>query len=127
MKTLRPDAALAAVSDFIEIYVSRTNPPDGFLSDLLSDIQILDDGGTADPASRVEWLDAVEKITGERERAALSPDQVFEAMRLFVDQYCTRIKRPSEVTDFMDSLRPLSLERRNEWLACVGKAAGAAN
>ena len=122
MNTLRPDQALAAVSDFIEIYVSRVNPPKGFLSGLLSDIQFLSDGNTADPASRGEWLDAVQQVTGEREGIALSSEKAFEAMRLFVDRYCTRIKRPKEVVDFLQSLQSLSADRSNEWLACFGKA-----
>jgi hypothetical protein len=122
MKTLRPDQALVAVSDFIEIYVSRVNPPEHFLGDLLGDIQFLADGNTADPASRHEWLDAVERVTGAREDAALSREQAFDAMRLFVEDYRARIKRPGEVEDFLKSLQPLSAERRNEWLACVGKA-----
>lgn len=122
MKNLNPQEALSAVSGFIEMYVIRVNPPDHFLGDLLSDIQMFADGTTADPAARIEWLDAVEHATGAREDAHLNPEQALEAMGNFVGRYGARLTNKREVTDFLATLSPLAPERSVEWLACVEKA-----
>lgn len=122
MITLNPEQALAAVSGFIELYVIRVNPPDHFLGDLLSDIQLFADGSTADPAARNEWLDAVENATGTREDARMNSDQVLKAMRIFVGRYGARLNNNREITDFLAALSPLTSDRRVEWLACVEKA-----
>lgn len=124
MKTLRPEQALSAVSTFIESHGARTNPPDHFLGDLLSDIQFLADGNTADPASRHEWLDAVKVVTGKREDARLTPEQAFEAMAIFVRQYGARLKNAQEISDFLKTLNPMTPECRDQWLACVSEQLG---
>lgn len=126
MTTLKPAQALAVVSDFLEIHLSRVDSPDHFLGDLLSDIQFLADGNTADPASRQEWLDAIEAVTGKGKDALLTSEQAFEAMKVFVGRYGARIKNAKEVSDFLKSLQPLSADRRNEWLACFGKSSTSA-
>ncbi len=125
MTKLEPKEAMSAMSAFIELYVSRVGPPDHFLGDLLGDMQCCEDGSTSDAGAWHDWLKAVEKVVGQRADAKLSPEQAFRAMEFFVSEYGARINNAKEVTDFLNTLRPLAAARQNEWLACVGKAGGA--
>ncbi|MDQ3758712.1 MAG: hypothetical protein M3331_02030 [Actinomycetota bacterium] len=54
------DEAHRAMFIFVERLWERTGKP-AELASLLSDNSLLSDGGTADPAARQDWLDAVEE------------------------------------------------------------------
>ena len=47
-----------AMRRFLEMYYERTSSDD--VGSLLGDLQILDDGGTADPAAWEDWLVAIQ-------------------------------------------------------------------
>jgi hypothetical protein len=60
METLTIRQAYEAMALFLEGVYQRTNSDD--LGALLGDLQILEDGGTADPAAWQDWLNSVGKI-----------------------------------------------------------------
>jgi hypothetical protein len=60
MKTLSFQEAFAAMSLFLEDYYEQTHSDD--VGALLGDIQLLEDGMTADPAVWEDWLACVDKI-----------------------------------------------------------------
>ena len=49
--------AFNAMRNFLEGYYERTSSDD--VGSLLGDLQLLEDGGTADPAAWGDWVDAV--------------------------------------------------------------------
>ena len=51
--------ALAAMVDFLEKYYERTGSND--IACILSDLKILDDGKTADPAAWNDWMESIKK------------------------------------------------------------------
>ena len=55
--------ALLVMQDFLEKYYERTSSGDIGL--LLGEIQILQDGLTADPAAWYDWSESVEKVTSK--------------------------------------------------------------
>jgi hypothetical protein len=63
---MTPQQAFNAMSLFLERYYQRVGEPSE-LGAVLSDIQLLPDGSTADPAMWNDWLEAVRRSNqGER-------------------------------------------------------------
>jgi len=60
MDTLTIRQAYEAMLLFLEGLYERTKSDD--LGALLGDLQILDDGGTADPAAWQDWLNSVQTV-----------------------------------------------------------------
>ena len=63
MYELNEMQALKAMVKFLELYYEQTNSDD--VGSLLSEVQTLSDGSTADPAAWNSWLKSVEKILKE--------------------------------------------------------------
>lgn len=57
--TLTSNQAFRAMVIFLEGYYERTNSDD--VGSLLSDLQLLEDGGTADPAASEDWKKSVSR------------------------------------------------------------------
>lgn len=64
---------------FLEDYYYKTDSGD--VASLLSELQFLPDGGTADPAAWLDWIDAVGNKT------ALTAIEAFQAMIKFLKFY----------------------------------------
>jgi len=60
MKTLTIQEAFAAMRVFLESYYEQTQSDD--IGALLGDIQLLEDGMTADTAAWEEWLASVSQV-----------------------------------------------------------------
>jgi hypothetical protein len=60
METLTIRQAYEAMALFLEGVYQRTNSDD--LGALLGDLQILEDGGTADPAAWQDWSNSVRTV-----------------------------------------------------------------
>lgn len=60
---LTTEEAFKSMVIFLEGYYERTGSND--VGGLLSDMMILDDGTTADPAAWNDWLASIQKIKGE--------------------------------------------------------------
>jgi hypothetical protein len=59
------EQAYKAMFLYLDAYFERK--PDAELGSVLSDIQILEDGGPADPAVTQDWKQAVRRATGSNE------------------------------------------------------------
>lgn len=73
MKTLTDKEAFLAMYSFLGTYYGRGKSDD--IGGLLGGLSLLPDGGTADPAFRKDWLEAVEKATRGAVDARLILDQ----------------------------------------------------
>jgi hypothetical protein len=62
MDTLTIQQAFEAMQLFLEDYYERTQSDD--VGALLGDLQFMEDGVTADPATWQDWMDCVKKVTG---------------------------------------------------------------
>jgi len=60
MKTLTVQEGFAAMRQFLEDYYEQTHSDD--IGALLGDLQILEDGMTADPAVWDDWLACVNQV-----------------------------------------------------------------
>ena len=60
MKKLTVQQAFQAMVNFLEGYYERTKSDD--IGSLLGDLQMLNDGNTADPAAWHRWVKNIEKI-----------------------------------------------------------------
>lgn len=61
METLTDKQAFEAMANFLERIYERTGSDD--LGALLGDLQMLEDGTTADPAAWQDWLNSVREVT----------------------------------------------------------------
>lgn len=65
-KILSLDEAYDAMFDFLDNYYERTRSEE--IAGLLSDLQILTDGRSCDPAAMQDWEASVKKILNQRPR-----------------------------------------------------------
>lgn len=64
--TLDEREALEAMSNFLDAWYKLGHVDDSDLVAVLSEIEIMEDGGTGDPAAWRDWLDSVEKVVAKR-------------------------------------------------------------
>ena len=62
-KNLTKLEAFKAMEDFLIKYYKRTSSDD--VGSLLGDMQILEDGTTADSAAWEDWIESIEKVTNK--------------------------------------------------------------
>ena len=68
MERLTKAQALKAMSLFLEKYYQRTQSDE--IGSLLGDLQILEDGKTADPAAFIDWQDCINEVLTKKRKSA---------------------------------------------------------
>lgn len=71
MTRLTSEQAYRAMQLFLERHWART--PERTVADLLSELQLLEDGGSADPAALAEWRDCLERVLRDDDAGAPRP------------------------------------------------------
>lgn len=114
---LSPEQGLLAVNGFLQGLWEETRKvgDSGFFCDIISYVP---GDGTADPAMWTDWLAAAKmSLTGERisdhdsnsltpaDVGPLTPEQAYQAMFKFIEEYYVRISRPPELGDLLGRMR----------------------
>lgn len=68
--------ALEAMSSFVQAWYELGHSDDSDLVAVLSEIEILNDGGTGDPAAWPDWLGSVKKVVAKRDSGELGMRRV---------------------------------------------------
>ncbi len=114
--TLTPEQSFYAMQEFLEEYFKITSSD--ALGALLSCMQFLEDGQTADSALWEDWLIILHN------KKHITPQQAFEAMRLFLNNYykntsSTNIKK---LLKSLDDVINNGIEKSttwSDWMQCV--------
>jgi hypothetical protein len=120
MNQLTSGQAFEAMHLFLEGHYQQTHSDD--VGTLLCDMDKLPDGLTVDPAAWEDWIECVAKVG-----AADSPEQAFEAMRLFLEMYHQQTHSDDIALLLADieklpsgsTADPAAWE---DWIECVAKA-----
>src|SRR5436853_5020877 len=139
MTTLDPEEAYRVVMEFLwELWEQTGRPVElGLFCDMASYVPGL---GTADPAMWTDWLAAARMfLTGERisdhdsnsltpaDVGPLSPEQAYQAMFKFIEEYYLRISRPPELGDLLGRMRytpgagTADPQMWQRWIAAIDK------
>jgi hypothetical protein len=136
MTTLEPTTAYVATVDFLNATWERTGRPEefGLFADMCSYIPGV---GTADPAMWFDWLawakdvqtgELVPENTGKRGKLTaemvkpLTPEQAYQAMIRFTEEYWIRVSRPPDIGVVLDQLRNPEPDTWQRWLAAIDQA-----
>lgn len=107
--------AYHAMIRFLEIYYEQTNSDD--FGSLLGEMDFLQDGSTADPASWFNWIKSVQTIQN-REEENLTILQSFKAMRRFLEIYHEQTSSLDTLSLLKDSqiLQDESVADNTKWI-----------
>jgi hypothetical protein len=117
--TLTPLQAFNAMQEFLEIYFKKTASDS--IGALLSCMQFLEDGQTADQALWEDWISSL------KDQKNITPIQAFDTMHMFLNQYY----RNSSSANVKVLLRDIQHSTDGEitdqnikivWTDCVNKA-----
>src|SRR3954470_8565426 len=139
MIAVSPEQGLLAVNVFLRGIWERTRKV-GDLGFFCGIISYEPGDGTADPAMWTDWLAAAKMfLTGERisdrdsnfltpaDVGPLTPEQAYQAMFKFIEEYYLRISRPPDLGDILGQMRytpgagTADPEMWRRWLAAVQK------